>query len=58
VPDVCDRCGYAVIEVNGQWVHAEQGDAAMCTLLKMADRARAAQQAVNELGAGKPASNG
>lgn len=52
--DVCDRCGYPVIEVGGQWMHAENGDAVMCTLLKMADRARAAQAAVDELGAGRP----
>ena len=34
--DVCARCEYPVVLVNGRWVHADTADAALCSLLALA----------------------
>jgi hypothetical protein len=33
MPDVCDRCGFPVIQVAGQWRHESMADAAFCALV-------------------------
>lgn len=52
---VCERCGYPVVLTAAGYVHAEQGDAAMCQILGWAERGRALQQAINDLGCGPDA---
>jgi hypothetical protein len=34
MPDVCDRCGYPVIQLaDGQWTHSSAADGVFCSLV-------------------------
>ena len=34
MPDVCDRCGYPVIQcADGRWIHDQYANAVFCSLV-------------------------
>jgi hypothetical protein len=44
VADICDRCGYLVIQApDGRWIHDSIADGYLCDLLSLATRTEPAQ---------------